>query len=170
MPTLDLGSPLERARRLDRPAALMDRVARTLVGDGTARAVLEGQQLGHAAHPLLVQVPIGAWVSAGWLDFLPGGEQGAMVLTGIGVAGAVPAIASGLADYQRLDRRGRRVAVVHAAANTAALTCQIVSLRARATQHRSRGIWTGLAGTLLLTLGGLLGGHLAHPRDHRPVT
>lgn len=164
MPVLDLGRPLERAAALDRPAALLGAAGRRLLGAGPARRALEGRPLGHAAHPLLVQVPIGAWVSAGWLDFLPEGERGATLLTGIGVVGALPAIAAGLADYEHLDREGRRVAVVHAAANATALACQVVSLRARLRGRRSVGIWTGLAGTLVLTAGGLLGGHLAHRR------
>lgn len=164
MPILDLGRPLRRVRLLDRPAGLLARLGQRLLPQGRTRDVLEGRPLGHAAHPLLVQVPIGAWVSAGWLDFLPDSERGATLLTGIGVAAALPALASGLADYDHLDRASRRVAVVHAGANATALGCQIISLRERARGHRSGGMWTGLAGTLLLSAGGLLGGHLAHRR------
>ncbi|MGW9209755.1 hypothetical protein ACWGR4_22540 [Embleya sp. NPDC055664] len=53
----------EQARSLDRPAAWM----RTAVGrlpQGTVRDTLHGVPLGHPVHPLLVQVPIGTWLSA----------------------------------------------------------------------------------------------------------
>jgi len=64
---------------------------------------------------------------------------------------------------------------VHATANALALACQVASLRERRFGRLRRGQWIGLAGTATLTVGGLLGGHLAHrlsaPRlpAHRPT-
>ena len=126
------------------------------------RSVLAGEPLGHSAHPMLVQLPIGAWVCAGWLDCLPRTENSAAVLTGVGIVSALPAVAAGLVDYASLDQQQRRVAVVHATANALALACQIGSLQQRQAGRLRRGQWIGLAGTATLTLGGLLGGHLAH--------
>ncbi len=117
---------------------------------------------------MLVQVPIGAWVSAGWLDCLPRTERSAAVLTGVGIATALPAVAAGLVEYGSLDQRARRIAVVHAAANTVSLLCQVASLHDRLTGRLRRGQWTGLAGTITLSLGGALGGHLAHRLPGRP--
>jgi len=153
---------LEDVTQLDAPAATLSTVADTLTVGPRVRAVLQGEPLGHSAHPVLVQLPIGAWVSAGTLDFLQGTARAATVLTGVGIVSAVPAIAAGLADYRTLGTSGRRMAVVHAAANAASLVCQVLSLRARM-RGESRGQWLGLAGTTLLAVGGLLGGHLAHP-------
>lgn len=154
---------LEDVVALDTLAATLTKIADTLTGGPGLRGVLEGKPLGHSLHPVLVQLPIGAWVSAGSLDFLPGTERAATVLTGIGVASAPAAILAGLADYRKLERTGRRMGVVHALANTVSLTCQVLSLRARMRGDLRRGQWLGLAGTMALTVGGLLGGHLAHP-------
>ncbi len=153
---------LEDARLLDPVADVLGRVSDTVTRPRTLRAALEGRPLGHAVHPMLVQLPIGAWVSAGWLDFLPRTETAASVLTGVGLATALPAAAAGLADYRHLDARARRVAVVHVTANTVSLLCQAVSLRERLSGRVRRGQWIGLAGTMTLAVGGLLGGQLAH--------
>ncbi len=83
---------------------------------------------------------------------------------------AVPAAAAGLVDYGALDRRDRRIAVVHAAANTLSLACQIVALRNRLSGRLRRGQWIGFAGTLTLSVGGMLGGHLAHKLPGDPAT
>lgn len=154
---------LERARVLDPLAHRLDGLSRALARPRRLRWVLAGEPFGHSAHPMLVQLPIGAWVSAGWLDCLPRTEHSAAVLTGVGIVAALPAVATGLVDYAGLDQRQRRVAVVHAAANAVALACQVVSLRERRAGRLRRGQWIGLVGTATLTLGGLLGGHLAHP-------
>jgi len=154
---------LERVRALDVPARTLGAVADTLLRRRPGvRGVLEGRPVGHAAHPMLVQLPVGAWVSAGFLDVVPGTARAATILTGIGVASAPPAIASGLADYRHLDRHGRRVGVLHAAANVVSLALQVRSLRERAAGRLGPGQWYGLAGTATLAVAGLLGGHLAH--------
>ena len=110
---------------------------------------------------------IRAWVSAGWLDCLPRTERSATVLTGVGIAAALPAIAAGLVDYGTLGRRATRIAVVHATANAISLLCQVVSLRDRMTGRLRRGQWIGFAGTITLSIGGVLGGHLAHKLPDR---
>jgi len=156
---------LEGVRALDPLAAVVRKLADTVAGSPKRRAVLEGRPLGHSAHPLLVQMPIGAWVSAGFLDFLPRTATATSFLTGVGLISAVPAAAAGLADYRHLDKRLRRVAVVHATANTLSILFQAASLQNRVSGRRSKGQWLGLAGTMSLAVGGLLGGHIAHPID-----
>ena len=153
---------LEQARALDPVAHRLDTLSRALYRPRRLRSVLAGEPFGHSAHPMLVQLPIGAWVSAGWLDCLPRTERSAAVLTGVGIVSALPAVAAGLVDYASLNQQQRRVAVVHATANALALACQIASLQQRRAGRLRRGQWIGLAGTATLTLGGLLGGHLAH--------
>ena len=159
---------LERVTALDAPARVLDTLSGVVSAPPALRRVLAGEPFGHSAHPMLVQIPIGAWVSAGWLDCLPRTERSAAVLTGVGVAAALPAIAAGLVDYGTLDRRAKRIAVVHVAANTVSLVCQIASLRDRMSGRLRRGQWIGLAGTLTLSVGGVLGGHLAHKLPGRP--
>lgn len=153
---------LERAGALDAPAEVLDTLSAVVSTPAALRRVLAGEPFGHSAHPMLVQIPIGAWVSAGWLDCLPRTEKSATVLTAVGIASALPAVAAGLVDYGTLDRPAKRVAVVHAAANTISLACQIASLRDRLNGRLRRGQWIGFAGTITLSVGGVLGGHLAH--------
>ena len=147
---------------LDAPAGVLDSLSAVISKPPALRRVLAGEPFGHSAHPMLVQIPIGAWVSAGWLDCLPRTERSATVLTAVGIASALPAVAAGLVDYGTLDKRSKRVAVVHAAANTISLACQVASLRDRMTGRLRRGQLIGLAGTITLSVGGVLGGHLAH--------
>lgn len=163
MQPFDAISLLEKAAALDRPAAVLGQVGEVVIRGPRLRAALEGRPIGHAAHPMLVQMPIGAWVSAGLLDCLPGMQTSASFLTGIGVVSAVPAVAAGLADYRRMDPPQRRVGVVHAIANVVSLAFQVVSLRNRLGGRLRRGQWMGLAGTATLAFAGLLGGHIAHP-------
>ena len=160
---------LGRAEVLDTPAAALTTLSGVVSKPPALRRALAGELLGHSAHPMLVQIPIGAWVSAGCLDCLPGTEKSASALTAIGVASALPAVAAGLVDYATLGPRAKRIAVAHAAANAISLGCQIASLRARTTGHLRRGQWIGLAGTLALSVGGVLGGHLAHKLPGRPA-
>ncbi len=58
---------------------------------------------------------------------------------------------------------------MHAAANTFSLLCQVVSLRDRMAGRVRRGRWVGFAGTITLSVGGILGGHLADKLAGRPA-
>jgi uncharacterized membrane protein len=160
---------LERVTALDTPAALLNTLSGIVSKPEPLRRSLAGEPFGHSAHPMLVQLPIGAWVSAGWLDCLPRTERSAAILTGVGIASALPAVAAGLVDYGTLDRRARRIAAVHATANAISLLCQVASLRDRMTGRLRRGQWIGFAGTITLSVGGVLGGHLAHQLAGRPA-
>ena len=93
---------------------------------------LHGTWLGHPLHPVLVQVPVGSWISAGVLDLVPPLRPAATVLIGTGVTAAVPAALSGAADWSEQDAGVRRLGALHAVLNTAALGLYVGSLVARA--------------------------------------
>ncbi len=169
MRPFDRIADIQRVDALDAPAGVLTALSGVVSKSPALRRALAGEPFGHSAHPMLVQIPIGAWVSAGWLDCLPRTERSATVLTAVGIASALPAVAAGLVDYDTLDRRARRIAVVHAAANTVSLACQVASLRDRTSGRLRRGQWIGLAGTLTLAVGGVLGGPLAHQLPGRPA-
>jgi len=128
---------------------------------GPAKEVLRGTPLGHPLHPALVAVPIGAWASATLFDLL-GDDAGARRLTAIGCLAALPAALAGGTDWLSTDGAQRRVGMVHALLNDAALTCYTLSWRARRRGARSRGLVLSLAGGGLLGAGAWLGGHLAY--------
>src|SRR5207249_9782992 len=62
-------SRLEDADQLDSTVAVGQRVARW-IRPGKLRDALHGVWLGHPLHPVLVQTPIGMWLSASALDLL----------------------------------------------------------------------------------------------------
>src|SRR3569833_598963 len=82
---------------------------------------LHGTWLGHPLHPVLVQLPVGSWLSAGLLDAVPPLRPAATALIGTGVAAAVPAALSGAADWSEQAPGVRRLGAIHALLNTAAL-------------------------------------------------
>src|SRR3954465_1981063 len=92
---------------------------------------LHGSWLGHPLHPILVQVPVGSWISAGVLDLFPPLRPAATVLSGAGVTAAVPASLAGAADWSEQEAGVRRLGAIHALANTAALGLYVGSLGAR---------------------------------------
>src|SRR2546423_13272394 len=69
-------SRLEQDSRLDGLISAGQRIAR-LIKPGKVRDALHGRWLGHPLHPMLVQAPVGTWLSASVLDFTGGGEQAA---------------------------------------------------------------------------------------------
>jgi nitrite reductase/ring-hydroxylating ferredoxin subunit len=149
-------SYLERASGLDRLIEAGQRVAR-LLPPGRARDALHGVWLGHPLHPMLVQVPVGTWLSASLMDAWPGNETASRRLVLAGLAASVPATLAGAADWSEQHEQQMRVGLVHAATNTAAIALYAASaaLPARARTLR-------LAGLAAVAAGGFLGGHIAY--------
>ena len=129
---------------------------------GRARDGLHGRWLGHPVHPLAVQLPIGSWMSAAVLDLWPGRSREAGLLVGIGLAAAGPAALTGAVDWSELRRQQTRVGLVHAVANTAAVGLYGASLLCRLTGRSGAGRAYGFLGLTAVSLGGMLGGHLAY--------
>ncbi len=129
---------------------------------GSARDVLHGLPLGHPVHPLLVQVPIGAWLSASVVDLLPGQRRASQALIALGLAGAAPAAAAGWTDWAELPPEQSRTGLVHAAANLTAVSLYAASLTARLRGRHGKGRILALAGLTAVGAGGALGGHLAY--------
>ena len=158
----------QAARRPERLEAL-DKVAKPLAGavgravrPRVVRNLLSGADLGHPLHPMLTDLPIGAWVMSALLDAVggPAAEGAADLLVAVGVVAAVPTAAAGLNDWSDTNGPETRVGLVHAALNTAALSLYLASLVARARGRRRGGQALGLAGLGMLLGGGYLGGHL----------
>ncbi|WP_189343408.1 Rieske (2Fe-2S) protein [Streptomyces thermoviolaceus] len=152
---------LEREPRADAVIeALRKGIRRLPLGD--RRDLLHGRWLGHPVHPLMVQVPVGSWLSAAVLDLYPGRSRGAGVLVGVGLASAAPAALTGWVDWADLHREQQRVGLVHALANSAAVGLYAASLTCRVRGRRAAGRAYGFLGLTAVAAGGLLGGHLAY--------
>jgi nitrite reductase/ring-hydroxylating ferredoxin subunit/uncharacterized membrane protein len=162
LPPLGNIDRLENAAFLDPVANSLRNLADTIIQPRALRDVLHGVPIGHPVHPVAVQVPIGAWVSATILDFIPGQQRAAGILAATGVVTALPAVLSGYADWSQLHEQQLRVGVVHAASNAVATSCYVISLRHRVRGRRVRGRAWALAGLSAAGVGGFLGGHLAY--------
>ncbi|MCZ2859174.1 Rieske 2Fe-2S domain-containing protein [Blastococcus sp. VKM Ac-2987] len=127
--------------------------------------VLHGTWLGHPLHPVLVQVPVGSWVSAGLLDAVPRLRPAATVLIGTGVAASVPAALSGAADWSEQGSGVRRLGALHAVLNTAALGLYAGSLVARGQGRGTLGRVLAYSGLGLAGGSAAIGGHMSYAQS-----
>jgi nitrite reductase/ring-hydroxylating ferredoxin subunit/uncharacterized membrane protein len=158
---------IERSSVLDAAARQVARRFHGVVGSGPLKDALAGTWLGHPAHPMLTDLPIGAWTSAFLLDVFGGdeAERGADALIGLGVLAAIPTALTGLADLTDLvTAEERSIGMAHAAGNTAALVLFGLAYLARRQGARRAGRRLSLAGVTAVTVGGFLGGHLSYRR------
>ena len=154
---MSLMSRLEQATGLDPIVSAGQRAAR-LIRPGRIRDGLNGVWLGHPLHPLLAQAATGAWVSASVLDLSPGHQDGAGLLTAVGLAAAIPATLAGAADWSEQHEQQMRVGVIHAAGNALALGMYGAALMVPGRRGRQL---LRLGGLAAVSGAGLLGGHLA---------
>ena len=132
-----------------------------------ARTFLSGDWLGHALHPMLTDLPIGFWTTS-WLLDLVGRKRSARtstVMVGLGVATAVPTLASGLVEFTKLPDKKRRAGAAHMVCNLLATWFYALSFVARLRGKRASGVALGMLGATAATAGGYLGGHLAFGKD-----
>jgi nitrite reductase/ring-hydroxylating ferredoxin subunit/uncharacterized membrane protein len=153
---------IERTPALDVAIGPVRSLGERAVGTGSRRDLLSGTELGHPAHPMLVDLPIGFWTSAMALDFTGTGQRpAARRLVGLGVLSALPAVAAGVSDWIDTDGAEARIGLVHATSNVTALACYSVSWWTRRKGGNAGQVWA-LAGATAATVGGWLGGHLAY--------
>lgn len=157
-----LATGVEDLSSTDGLAQQLQGLLHDVLGNGALRDTLTGRWLGHAVHPVLTDLPIGFWTSAFMLDFIGGHKSRAAAqrLVGLGVLAALPTAASGAADWSDTAGKDRRVGLVHAALNSAAIVCFSASWLARRRGHHGRGVLYGIAGSAAATGGGFFGGHL----------
>jgi nitrite reductase/ring-hydroxylating ferredoxin subunit/uncharacterized membrane protein len=155
-------SGLERNASLDPLGDRLQSAVHATVRTQPLRDLLHGVWLGHPLHPVLVQVPVGAFLSAAVLDLLPGRRGAATTLIAVGTASSVPAAAAGLTDWASLTREQRRVGLVHATSNTLALGLYAASLAARLRGKHGAGRAFAYAGLSAAGAGAYLGGHLSY--------
>ena len=176
--TMRLAEIAERAahalERQDRLAPVEDRVQHAVTaafraGGRGLRNFLHGTWLGHPLHPVLTDIPVGAWTVALALDVadaatdhrgLDGLRRGADRAVALGIAGAVGAALAGLADWQHTEGAARRTGLAHATLNSAALGLYSLSLLARRQGGRGPGRLLAGAGFAVLLASAYLGGRL----------
>lgn len=152
---------LENASSLDGIGSRLAALVGKVVKPGPVEDTLSGTQIGHPAHPSLVVVPLGAWVSSTVLDAV-GEQDAARRMIGFGLVTSGPAVATGLSDWANTMGAERRVGLVHAACNDIAIGLYAGSWFARRSGRTTAGVVLSSAGMALLTVAGWLGGHLAY--------
>lgn len=129
---------------------------------------LHGTWLGHPLHPILTDIPIGAYTITAVLDMaeLAGNRtysKGADASLAIGVVGAVGAAITGAADWTATSGQKRRIGMVHAVLNTGATLLNLISLSLRSNKSsRGAAIGCSMVAYALTTAGAFLGGHLVY--------
>ncbi len=155
-------------------AGLQKAVATAYEATGPAGRVvknfLHGTWLGHPLHPVLTDVPIGAWSAALVLDAMEAGGnrrcgRAADTVLSIGLAGAVGAALAGLTDWQATDGSARRVGVTHGLLNLTSATLYTASLVARKQRHRGAGRWLAAVGFAVSAAAAWLGGNLVYGKQ-----
>ncbi|WP_051218092.1 DUF2231 domain-containing protein [Nocardioides insulae] len=157
---------LEEAETLDGPIETLEPHIRKAFGTGTKGKVLRGEWLGHALHPALTDVVLGTWTSALVLDLIGGRDsaRAAQRLIGVGLVAFGPTAWSGWAEWVEAGPREKRVGLVHAVTNAAAVGGFAASWLARARGRHGAGVVLGMAGAGAMAGAAYLGGHLATVR------
>ena len=129
---------------------------------------LHGTWLGHPLHPVLTDIPLGAWTVTLLLDALADRRgrsdvaRAADASLALGLAGAVGAAVTGLTDWSETDARPRRVGTAHAALNVGATLLFAASLLCRGRGKRGAGRSLAITGYLATIAAAYLGGELAY--------
>lgn len=157
---------LEDATALDAAVQAVEPTIRRGFGTGARAAVLRGNWLGHAVHPLLTDLVLGTWTSASLLDLFGGDQSSAAAqrLIGAGLLAAAPTAWTGWAEWSAAGPRDKRVGLVHAATNALAIGVYAASWIARRGGRHGTGARLALAGAAVTSVGGYLGSHLALAR------
>ncbi|MEA2326051.1 MAG: hypothetical protein QOE68_1010 [Thermoanaerobaculia bacterium] len=165
-----LFNAIARQPWIDEIADPLQELIRSLFAGETGREVknaLHGTWLGHPLHPVLTDIPVGAWTVAAVLDGLElvsgnrqtGGVADAAIA--IGLAGAVGSAITGFTDWSETEDRGRKVGVMHALLNVVATTLYATSLVMRRSRKRRRSaIALSMMGYAISGSAAYLGGHL----------
>jgi uncharacterized membrane protein len=149
----------------------------------TPSTVLAGPY-GHPFHPILVTVPIGAWITSVLLDIgsMVAEDGGALARAawwaiGLGVIGALVAAAIGVLDLLRIPSAttARKVALTHMVLNVVVVVTFAVSFlwrmdRGVGAETNAAELSLSIAALVLLGAAGWLGGMLTYRYGVRVAT
>ncbi|HET9849299.1 MAG TPA: DUF2231 domain-containing protein [Candidatus Dormibacteraeota bacterium] len=131
------------------------------------RTFVHGTWLGHPLHPVITDIPLGAWTLAVLFDIIylfkrtPAWSTPADLTIFVGVLAALGAAVTGYTDWNDTFGRERRVGIAHGLTNTLVLVLYIISLLVRVTGgSRGLAIVIALIGYLLVISAAYLGGEM----------
>lgn len=129
---------------------------------------LHGTWLGHPLHPILTDIPVGAYSVTAALDMLElcgqkNLQDGADTSLAIGLAGAAGAAVTGTADWTGTSGQNRRIGLMHAFLNISATLLNVSSLVLRKNKsHRKLAMGLSFAALGITSVSAYLGGHLVY--------
>lgn len=172
MQLLDSLDTIGRQEWLDAPSDGVQRVVTSALHSSTTAKqidnLLNGTWLGHPLHPILVEIPVGAWTVGLTLDaveVITGKRElgpGADAATLIGLLGALGSAVTGLAQWQYTVGRSRRLGMAHALLNVAGTALYGASVLSRVRGWRGAGRVTALLGYAVTTVSAYVGGDLVY--------
>jgi len=131
------------------------------------KTLVHGTWLGHPLHPVLTDIPIGAWTLAVLFDIIyvfqrtQSWGSAADVTIFVGLLAALGAAVTGYTDWNETVDRERRVGIAHGLLNTAAIVIYLVSLIIRVSGgSRGLAIVLALIGYATIVTAAYLGGEL----------
>lgn len=157
---------IEQLEALDPAVRAVEPPAGRLVRNRRLRSFLHGDATGIPLHGILTDAPFGAWFMAMYLDLYsdPGTQRAATRLVGLGVLAAAPTALTGWAEWALAGRGTKRVGIVHAGLNGAAVLIFPGSWAARLRGRRKLGVGLARVGALVLVASALLGGYMGSAR------
>jgi len=131
------------------------------------KTFIHGTWLGHPLHPVITDIPLGAWTLAVLFDIIYLFNRTTTWTTAadlsiiIGVVAALAAAVTGYTDWNETIDRERRVGMAHGLINTLVLIIYVASLIVRgAGGNRGLGIVLALVGYALVISAAYLGGEM----------
>lgn len=172
MGLLETMNVIEDQEWLEAPSEIVGQAVSKILTQPTGQPTrlsdfLNGVWFGHPLHPVLTDIPIGAWTVTLGLDGLEtitrrsDFNTGADIALGAGLLSALAAAVTGLAQWQYTVGRQRRLGFSHALLNVAAVGVYGASLFARLRGRRGMGKMTATLGYGLVLVAGYIGGDLA---------
>lgn len=161
-----------KSKSIGKISAFLDKLMQACLGASAMRPLkifLNGTWIGHPLHPMLTDIPIGAWTLTIILDLvallfgLPQLGLASSITAATGVAGALAAAIAGFADWMDVDPPEKAIGAFHATVNVSATILFLIFFFMRWGRDWQPGWSTfviALAGYLLVTIGGYLGGAL----------
>jgi nitrite reductase/ring-hydroxylating ferredoxin subunit/uncharacterized membrane protein len=131
------------------------------------KTLVHGTWLGHPLHPVLTDIPIGAWTLAVLFDIIylfqrtQSWGSAADVTIFVGLLAALGAAVTGYTDWNETVDRERRVGIAHGLLNTLVIVIYLISLIIRvAGGSRGLAIVLALIGYGIVITAAYLGGEL----------
>lgn len=129
-----------------------------------AKNFLNGTWLGHPLHPVITDVPIGAWICTFVLDTAAGVSDSrelrtaADITLATGLAASLSAAGTGWTDWSDTYGKDRKVGLLHGLTMVTAVVTYTVALVARVAGARRAGVILSNTGLAVASAGAYLGG------------